>query len=447
MTYQDAWKFLDNLQFFKIKLGLDSMAMFLEELGRPQDSLRFVHVAGTNGKGSTAATLLAMLAAAGYRVGLYTSPHLSSVRERFRINDEYIAPEDFALQAGRIQEILQGRQITYFEFTTALALLWFESRQVDLAIMEVGLGGRLDATNVITPLVSIITNVSMDHEAYLGHTLEAVAGEKAGIVKDGVVVVSAAGQDEEDREGVVQRVVEETCRVRRAPLYLYGRDFTVERETDGSWSYWSMQRRGRCRVRKTLAGLLPRLKGEYQRQNAGLALAAVELLADHGFAVSDEASRTGLSQVNWPGRLEYFTLPVRQKTPEDSRTYLLDGAHNPAGVASLVQALEQAFKYDKLVLVWGAMADKDLAGTLPLIASLADRLVLTTPGGERSARPADLLKLLPRAKQPAALCEDTVSPALQRAVALAGPKDLICVAGSLYLVGAARRQLLGGLED
>jgi dihydrofolate synthase/folylpolyglutamate synthase len=208
-----------------------------------------------------------------------------------------------------------------------------------------------------------------------------------------------------------------------------------------------MQRRGRCRVRKTLTGLLPRLKGEYQRQNAGLALAAVELLADHGFAVSDEASRTGLSQVNWPGRLEYFTLPVRQKTPEDSRTYLLDGAHNPAGVASLAQALEQSFKYDKLILVWGAMADKDLAGTLPLIASLADRLVLTTPGGERSARPADLLKLLPGEKQPAAQCEETVSRALQRAVALAGPKDLICVAGSLYLVGAARRQLLGGLED
>ncbi|MDH4321513.1 MAG: Mur ligase family protein, partial [Desulfobulbaceae bacterium] len=178
MNYQEAWQFLDNLQFFKIKLGLESMNGFLDSVGHPQRQLRFIHVAGTNGKGSVSATLLSILAAAGYRVGLYTSPHLSSVRERFRINDTFIPEADFAAIATEIREVLGERQITYFEFTTALAMLWFARREVDVAILEVGMGGRLDATNVVTPLVSVITNVSMDHEAYLGTTLAEVAFEK-----------------------------------------------------------------------------------------------------------------------------------------------------------------------------------------------------------------------------------------------------------------------------
>ncbi|MBW2472169.1 MAG: bifunctional folylpolyglutamate synthase/dihydrofolate synthase, partial [Deltaproteobacteria bacterium] len=190
MNYHEAWTFLDSLQFFKIKLGLESMRMFLKELGSPEQELKFVHIAGTNGKGSVAVTLLTLLAKAGYRVGLYTSPHLSSVRERFRINYEYIAEEEFAEESTRIHDILAGRQITYFEFTTALAMLWFARMNVDLVIFEVGLGGRLDATNVVTPLVSVITNVSMDHEMYLGNTLVEIAGEKAGIIKEKVPVVS-----------------------------------------------------------------------------------------------------------------------------------------------------------------------------------------------------------------------------------------------------------------
>ncbi|MCK5232610.1 MAG: bifunctional folylpolyglutamate synthase/dihydrofolate synthase, partial [Desulfobulbaceae bacterium] len=163
MNYPEAWSFLDNLQFFKIKLGLESMTRFLYGLDRPQENLRFVHVAGTNGKGSVCITLLTMLVAAGYNVALYTSPHLNSVRERFRINNSYISKKEFARIAGKIINILQGRQITYFEFTTAIAMVWFAEMKVDLAILEVGMGGRLDATNVICPLISIITNVSMDH--------------------------------------------------------------------------------------------------------------------------------------------------------------------------------------------------------------------------------------------------------------------------------------------
>jgi len=233
MHYNEAWSFLDNLQFFKIKLGLDSMTIFLDELDHPQQGMKCIHIAGTNGKGSVAVTLLTLLARAGYQVGLYTSPHLNSVRERFRINDTFISEKEFAEEATRIRNILDNRQITYFEFTTALAILWFKRRAVDIAILEVGLGGRLDATNVIEPLVSVITNVSMDHEAYLGNTLAEVAGEKGGIVKRGVPVVSGVEQNDFDRDGIGARVIADICHKQRAPLFQHGQDFYAEEEENG----------------------------------------------------------------------------------------------------------------------------------------------------------------------------------------------------------------------
>ncbi len=255
MNYQQTWTFLDNLQFFKIKLGLESMTMFLEELGSPENELKFVHIAGTNGKGSVAVTLLTLLARAGYSVGLYTSPHLSSVQERFRINDEYISEAEFAEDGSRIHDILNGRQITYFEFTTALAMLWFARRKVDLVILEVGLGGRLDATNVITPLVSVITNVSMDHEMYLGDTLAEIASEKAGIIKKGIPVVSGIGIGETEDERIVLSVVERFCQERGAPLYLHDRDFLMEPSETAGWNYWAMKRKGCCQLREKITGL------------------------------------------------------------------------------------------------------------------------------------------------------------------------------------------------
>jgi dihydrofolate synthase/folylpolyglutamate synthase len=442
MNYQEAWSFLDNLQFFKIKLGLDSMTMFLESLGQPQKDLRFVHVAGTNGKGSVSVTLLKLLSESGYRVGLYTSPHLSSVRERFRINDAFISCEDFAKLATRIHSILDGRQITYFEFTTALALLWFAERDVDLAILEVGLGGRLDATNVITPLVSIITNVSMDHEAYLGNTLAAVASEKAGIVKPDVPVVSGVTGEE------CLSVVKKVCRSNNAPLYLLGRDFHVEPRSGKSFDYIGIQEEN------TLHDLECRMLGSHQRTNAALALAAQELLADHGMVVSNDTARKALLEVSWPGRLEYFCLDGADKkrvpcqnrslsNRKEFRQFLLDGAHNPDGVASLKSALNEDFEYNKLIMVWASMSDKDIAATLSLIAPVCDDFILTMPESERSAKPEQLLDFLPMAYREKARCICSVEDALSAAQKIASPDDLICIAGSLYLVGAARKLLLG----
>ena len=438
MNYQEAWAFLDNLQFFKIKLGLESMSQFLDSVGNPHRGLRFIHVAGTNGKGSVSTTLRTILTKAGYKVGLYTSPHLSCVRERFRINERFISEEAFARQASAIRAALGERQITYFEFATALALLWFAEEQVDVAILEVGMGGRLDATNVITPLVSVITNVSMDHEQYLGNTLAAVAFEKAGVIKAKVPVVAGLAAD------ASLTVVAQVCRGREAPLFLLGREFAAVRGPEGDWQYRGID------DSHSLDGLHCRLKGGYQIGNAALALAALETIATT-LPVSGEAIRQGLLSVAWPGRLEYFCLadgkpvecPGKSGHVPSLRRYLLDGAHNPAGVESLRDALVSEFRYHRLILVWACMGDKDVAATLTAIAPLADRIIFTRPESERSATPEQLTAILTEGERNKAQGAATVGEALALAADLAQSGDLICVAGSLYLVGAARKILLG----
>jgi dihydrofolate synthase / folylpolyglutamate synthase len=439
MDYSQAWQFLDDLQFFKIKLGLDSMNSFLDDLGRPQRRLKFIHVAGTNGKGSVAATLQAVLARTGLRVGIYTSPHLNSVRERFRINDQYISRREFAEHVTEIHGILAGRQITYFELTTALALLWFARQQVDLAILEVGMGGRLDATNVVIPLVSVITNVSMDHELYLGNTLEAVAREKAGIIKPGIPVVTGVA---DDAGGVV---VTETCRERQAPLYLLGRDFRAVSAGGERWDYHGIS------GEHDLKEIEYRLRGAHQLANGSLVLATLEILETRGYPVAEPPIRIGLREVAWPGRLEYLELsrPPEPEAPEVSARWrvLLDGAHNPAGMATLVRALANDFKYGQLILIWGSMADKDMRPMLAMVATMAHHIILTRPAGERAAEPEVLLGLLPESVRAGAECVPVIGEAIERARDLAGAEDLVCIAGSLYLVGAARKLLLGELVD
>ena len=436
LNYEDAWSFLDQLQFFKIKLGLDSMNQFLESLGNPHRTFPCMHIGGTNGKGSVGATLLSILKEAGYTVGLYTSPHLSSVRERFRIGDAYIGKEDFSREAEKIISILDGRQITYFEFTTALAMLWFADRQVDLAIMEVGLGGRLDATNVVTPLVSVITNVGMDHEQYLGNTLAEIAAEKAGIIKDNIPVVTGTANP------IALEIIGAAAAVRNSPLFVLDRDFAGTRQPAGSgqWNYSGIRKSVRSTPTR-LAGLPLNVKGDYQIDNAALALAALEVIGDR-FPVSEAHIRNGLQHVRWPGRLEEFWLD-RQRPVH----YLLDGAHNPDGARALKISLQNDFRYDRLIMVWASMADKDVKTTLLEIAPLAAAFIFTRPEAERSARPDYLRRLLPESLQAVSCCAESVDQALAMAEEKCGPDDMICVAGSLYLIGRARQLLLGGLVE
>ena len=442
MTYDAVLAHLDALQMHKIKLGLEAMQSFLAKVGRPEKGLRFVHVAGTNGKGSVCSALAEVLTRAGYRVGVYTSPHLSSVRERFRIGNTYISEDRFAALAGKICEVLAGEQITYFEFTTALALLWFAEADVDLVILETGMGGRLDATNVVTPLVSVITSVSMDHEAYLGSTLSAIAGEKAGIIKTGVPVVSAAVSPD------AAQVIERVSRELHAPLYSLGHEFGYTLETDSTWSWEGGDVFGKL----TFKNLQSSRSSLVQPENDSLVIAVVQILQKKGYTINEQHLRAGLAEVQWPGRMEYFELVARTSRSEAGNPnlrkrlrYLLDGAHNPDGVKNLANSLSQNFRFRKLIAVWGSMVDKDLSTTLGAIAPLVDDLIFTKPAGERAATPGQLVGYLAEDLQGRARCVDNVQQALEVAQNTATEDDLIVVGGSLYLLGEVRQLLLGDL--
>ena len=440
MNYQQAWDFLDQLQFFKIKLGLDAMNQLLDRLDNPHRNLNCIHIGGTNGKGSVGATLCSILTASGYKTGFYTSPHLSSVRERFKIGETYISKKDFARLISKIHTVLDSGQITYFECTTTLAMLWFAEQEVDLTILEVGMGGRLDATNVITPLLSIITNVSMDHEQYLGNTLAQVATEKAGIIKKNIPVVSGTPNDDSCR------IIRQAAQAQQAPLYLFGRDFSgmPDKTKSSRWQYHGIGEQNE----QVFDNLPMSLKGHYQIGNGCMALAAVQLLGERGYTITEQHIRTGLAQTRWPGRLESFRLNNEGRQVEadtEGLHFLLDGAHNPAGVTALQQALDKNFPRNKLILLWGAMKDKDLRTTLREIAPLADILIFTKPQSERSARTSQLKGALSSTMHQKVICIDSVQAAINKARALASGSDLICIAGSLYLVGAARQLLLGEL--
>jgi dihydrofolate synthase/folylpolyglutamate synthase len=443
MTYTEVLAHLDALQMHKIKLGLEAMQSFLAKVGRPEKNLRFVHVAGTNGKGSVCAALGEVLGRAGYRVGVYTSPHLSSVRERFRIGHQYVSETTFAELGSRICRVLGDEQITYFEFTTALGLLWFAESQVDLVIFETGMGGRLDATNVVTPLVSVITSVSMDHEAYLGNTLGEIAGEKAGIIKARIPVVSGAVHPE------AAQVIERASRKVQAPLYRLGQEFDLTLGPGANWTW----RGGDAFDGLTFEKLRSSRASLVQPENDSLAIAVLQLLKGMGFVVSEQELRVGLAEVKWPGRMEYFEqqyIPVASRVSGGEEVskrlrYLLDGAHNPDGVKNLANTLKEKYSYRKLIAVWGSMVDKDLATTLGAIAPLVDELVFTRPAGERAASPEQLVAFLPDELKARARCVENVQQALIAAQENAGEEDLLVVGGSLYLLGALRQLLLGDL--
>jgi len=445
MNYSEVIAHLDRLQMHKIKLGLEAMHSFLGKVGNPENSLRFVHVAGTNGKGSVCAALSEILGRGGYKVGVYTSPHLSSVRERFRIGGRYITEEEFADLGSKICRVLGRDQITYFEFTTALGLLWFAESGPDLILLETGLGGRLDATNIVTPLVSVITSISMDHEAYLGDTMTGVAGEKGGIIKEGIPVISGATAPE------AAAVIEQVCREKNAELFSLGREFDSVDEDDGKWRWVGGDSFDGLTI-KELECAHPSL---VHKENDALAIAALLQLESHGFAAGPDTIREGLASVKWPGRMEYFEQPLhRQIGGEDTAgtevkkcRYLLDGAHNLDGVVNLAKTLESRFTYKRLICVWGAMIDKDLTGTLAMIAPLADELILTQPDGERSATADQIHSFLPDDYKGMVHCISRGVDALALAQDKATEKDLIVIGGSLYLVGAMRALLLGDLVE
>lgn len=430
--YEAAWAYLDSLQFFRIKLGLATMHQLLEGLGRPQERLRLIHIAGTNGKGSVAITLATLLAEAGFRVGLYTSPHLVDVRERFVINGLPISKEAFTSQIEALRRLFDqsGLHPTYFECTTLLALNWFAEERVDVAILETGLGGRLDATNVVRPMVSVITDISRDHEQYLGTDIASIAAEKAGIIKPVVPVVFSG------RSAGSTEVIEDFAKRLDSRLYLLGRDFRAK-GSDGQLDYSGIYRNV---AGQSLLNLPLSLPGAHQVVNAALALAALETLAANFpvFSVSAEQIRSGLAKVRWPGRMEYLSVPFQGS----ERHILLEGAHNEAGVEALCAALADREAGREIVLVWGNMADKHMEAARSTLFARVSRIILTQAEGERSATPQTLWQSLNQEERAKARCIVSVEEALNAAMEPADSRTLICVAGSLHLVGRARHFLV-----
>ena len=438
-TYREAAAYLDEMQMHKIKLGLGAMQTILEPLGSPEQSCPSVHVAGTNGKGSVCTMLRTIMSGAGYKTGLYTSPHLSSVRERFRIDDTYISEKDFTRLMERIRASLDGGSITYFECATALAFSWFAEQQCDLIILETGMGGRLDATNVVIPLLSVITTISLDHEQYLGDTLEAVAFEKAGIIKKGIPVIT--GVSEQGPKAVIAR----TCTEKTAPLFSRGIDYQLKKENQQRWC-WSDTDGNKITDLELPVG------GKWQAENSSIAIATAVKLRNSGFTIPDEIIRTGLKNSHWPGRMELieetgFTRTVQAHgTP--SLRFLLDGAHNEAGVASLVDSLKDFYSFRRLLVLWASMGDKTFKPMFNSVARKSDYLVLTCPDPERAASPEQLAAALDETTRHITyVCIKDVGEALETICKKATPEDLIVVAGSLYLIGAVRTLLLGELVE
>ncbi len=413
MTYPEALRALYDLQKFGIKFGLSKTANLLKAFGEPHRGKRFIHIAGTNGKGSAAAMVSSILARSGLKVGLYTSPHLVRFTERFRINDREM---DRGTAAGLASELLAAidpsEPPTFFEVVTAMAMIHFAREEVDVAIMEVGMGGRLDATNVIDPLVTVITNISLEHQQYLGKRLVDIAGEKGGIVKPGVELVTGVTQP-----SVIQRL-ETICRDKGARMIRLGRDVRY-RSTSKGLNYTGSS--------LVLHGLDLGLTGRFQGRNAALALAALEVLQGKGFRLSEEQIRQGLARVYWPGRMQLMSR----------RPYLLvDGGHNPRALRALADAVPRAFSFRRLILVIGVMEDKDIPRIMKEIVPLAHYVIYSRPVYARAASPETLERAAAPLGKPGEIAP-TLSQALDRATQIADAEDFILVSGSLFTAGEA----------
>jgi dihydrofolate synthase/folylpolyglutamate synthase len=417
MTYQETVTYLYGLGRFGMKPGLGRIKSLLKALSDPQDGLQVVHVAGTNGKGSTASFLASILAAGGYKSGLFTSPHLIGFTERIRINGIEIEEKDVVSTAERVMAAAPAGA-TFFEIVTAMAFLHFAEKGASPVVMETGMGGRLDATNVSPTIMSLVTPISLDHCEYLGDSISRIAREKAGIIKPGKpVVVSSQPED-------ALTVIREVCAESHSPLFCFGRQFTASWRDTGLFYHgpeWE------------LAGLKPGIPGRYQVENAAVALCAAELLVGQGYCLDENIARLGLERASWPGRMEMLGNAPR---------ILLDGAHNPAGAAALAEALADIPR-NRLIVVAGVMSNKDVDGMLTSLAPLADLVLVVTPAIPRALSSTELAARWGAAGA-TTIDAGPVAAGLEIAVRKAGPEDLVLVCGSLFTVGEARAILLSG---
>ena len=435
MNYASAVRYLLSLgrelaaptQAAAAKFNLENIAVLTERLGRPDRAYPVVHIAGTNGKGSTAAFLEAILRVAGFRTGLNTSPHLERINERIRINGEEVSDEVFAETFTRVQKVIEELMAsgglrahpTYFECVTALAFEVFAKERVEFAIVEVGLGGRLDATNIVRPQVSVITRIDFDHENYLGHSLREIAREKAGIVKESVPVVSAAQLPE------VREVLRAKAEELHSRIVDIGKRFDVEEERVEQGCVRAVAREIRTGKAFVLA---PRLPGRHQLQNALNALACVRLLQERGYRIAKKNIEEGIATAEWPGRLEKL-----QAGPD----VYLDGAHNPGAARELARFLAENFGERRVFMIFGALRDKSVDEVTGMLFPRASEVIFTEPGTPRAVSARRLAEMAGHHAARYTVIRDA-EEALESALSKARPEDAVFVTGSLYLVGQLR---------
>ena len=438
-TYSSALKYLfsqtDYEQMVRVRynsdtFSLDRMRRLLRHLGDPQKKLRTVHIAGTKGKGSTATMLADMLRACGHRVGLYTSPHIVDVRERIMINGDKVTQATLCRLICRAElclEKMQDDKPTFFEIFTAMAFVHFASEKVDIAVVETGLGGRLDSTNVLMPKVCGLTSISLDHTGQLGDTIAKIAGEKAGIFKENVPAVSVPQTPEAER--VLRRIAKQTG----TPLLFTGKDIDFSLRVESSRTGGCMTRICLTTPSSQFEHLLVPLAGEHQALNCGLALALLDQLKGQGIKIDDELAKRGLASVYIPGRMEMINSDPR---------ILVDGAHNAASIRALMRAMGQHVPYDSLVLIFGCAADKDIPGMMKQLAAGADKVVFTQAAkSPRAAKPKDLAAVYDEVSGRQAQITDNLTEAMRIGINAVSREDLVCVTGSFYLVGEAKEML------
>ena len=435
MNYGKAIQFLYGLQLFGARFGLETPRKLAALAGNPHERLRFIHVAGTNGKGSTCAMLESIYRQGGLRVGLFTSPHLVSFAERIQVNRQWIPEAEVARLAEEMQRALaefsKETHPTFFEVVTVMALQYFAEQRCDLVIWETGLGGRLDATNIVTPLASVITNIGFDHQQWLGDTLEKIAAEKAGIIKPGVPVITAA------TTGRGLEIIAQTAERVSAPLTVVGQATHLPVSPTGDSPVGPSlaekladESPARQTQTKSSAPLQLPLPGQHQQLNADVAIATVQALTKQ-LPIEHGVIRAGLESVQWPGRIQIVEFP-------DGRTLVLDGAHNPDGAEALRAAFEEQFPAVRPTLLIGVLADKDWPAIVRALAPLAGRIVLAPVSSERALDPAAMRSAC------ATICPNApliVCPTLPEALENTARDSFVLITGSLYLVGEALERL------
>lgn len=434
MTYKEALAYLESfINYEKIdgynyrsSLKLDRMKRFVSLLEDPQKDTRSVHIAGTKGKGSTASYVHSILTKSGFRTGLYTSPHLTDFRERVRIGNDLISEKDLTSILAKVKEVVERSmkddRPSFFEIYTALAYMYFKEKKCDFAVYEVGLGGRLDATNVIEPLVSVITPLSYEHMDKLGGTLARIAAEKCGIIKKNSICISAPQEKE------ALKVIEKNCSEKNSRLFLLGKDITFT-ETYSNESEQVFNIHGMSNEYPLLKS---HLIGQYQIINAATAVGVIEALKLRGISIPMKAVREGIECARWEGRLE-----VISREPY----IVFDGAQNKASAGALAAAIKKIFKYKKLVLVLGVSKDKDISGILEELMPISDSIVLTRSSVTERAMDAERIKeaaCKTRSGHNNILMTSNVREALENALLAAGKEDLILVTGSLFVIGDAK---------